>query len=236
MIEVDNNVLGVDVSKWQEMRKEIDFAAVAKAGIRFVIMRASAGTRIDPKFRDNWREVVTEGLIPQAYHYLECPGADAVDQALVFLSQLDAVDALPLWIGANVEPSPFLIPIHGRRILAPALPPLCDAEEGPLKPKDLLRWLDAVEGRVGRVPWIYTMIGWWGTAIGNDKRFSRYPLHAADWTPPLNLPLPWTDCIVHQYTNKGEVPGIPTKVDMNKFNGTLEDLLWMAGSCKKESK
>ena len=44
------------------------------------------------------------------------------------------------------------------------------------------------------------------------------------------LPRGWFNWTIWQYSDKGEVNGINAKVDMNIFNGTLEDLYKFAGA------
>lgn len=199
---------GIDVSKWQG---KIDWTRVAADGISFAFIRASHGDTEDPRFVENWRGAVDAGIIPSAYHYYEHPGADAHLQAHTFLAQLATV-----WRSAG--------PMR-----APMLPPVLDAEEGKPGAEALLEWLEAIEGVTGLCPWIYTSTGWWTPAIGDDERFARHPLWVAHWgvQKPV-IPRPWTDWIVWQASNQGLVTGITTDVDTNVYNGSIDDLRWMA--------
>lgn len=198
--------IGIDVSKWQGA---IDWTRVAAAGIQFAFIRASNGDSIDPRFVENWRGATAAGVIPGAYHYFECPGADVDVQVDTFLDQLYEV-----WVPGE-----------------PGLPPVLDAEEGRPNATIIHRWLLLVESATDLCPWIYTNANWWtnSSGIGPDERFERYPLWVSHWhakTP--RIPQPWTDYIAWQHTNVGRVDGISTNVDINVFNGKPEDLRWMA--------
>lgn len=60
---------GIDVSKWQGV---IDFDAVSKSGIDFVIIRAGYGKETwqkDPYFERNYKNAVLAGLKVGAYWY-----------------------------------------------------------------------------------------------------------------------------------------------------------------------
>lgn len=57
---------GIDVSKWQG---SIDFNAVKKSGIDFVMIRASYGKGIDTNFKNNLTKAKSAGLNVGIYHY-----------------------------------------------------------------------------------------------------------------------------------------------------------------------
>ena len=57
---------GIDVSKWQGI---IDFDAVKKEGVNFVIIRAGAGFKADPCFKRNYDLAHRAGLNVGAYWY-----------------------------------------------------------------------------------------------------------------------------------------------------------------------
>jgi lysozyme len=212
--EAPTEVLGLDISHHNQVD---DWSRVLAAGIQFAIIRVSHGGKLDRKFVEHFSGARAAGLVVGAYHFYEpkdeyptAPPANV--QARVFLDALRSVDLL------DVRAVPGL------------LPPVLDAEEGRPGASNLLTWLDVVEDEVHLCPWIYTMIGWWSSAIGDDDRFSRYPAWIADWSPPLDIPRPWADAIVWQHTNKCVVDGIRHPVDVNRFYGSTETLNWMSRS------
>ena len=208
--EVPGTVLGIDVSHHNMVT---DWDDVKGSGIEFAIVRVSHGIKHDRAFRDHLEGAREAGLIVGCYHYFEAAdcysnGGMPMGQARVFVEGMRMAGL----VGA-----------------AGVLPPSLDIEEGTVPAGDLLLWMSDVQAETLLCPWLYTMLGWWGSHIGGDVRFGRFPLWAADWTPPLNIPPPWTDVMVWQHTNIGRVPGIVGNVDLNRFNGSLETLRWMAG-------
>ena len=198
---------GIDVSSHNGI---IDPYRVAAAGYRFAYIRATHhviddGVYIecapDAMFARNWREFREAGMVVGAYHYLASKYRDqAIDSPL---------DAQIYEFCAQLPSDP----------VAPGiLPPMLDVEAGDPDPDDVLRFLDAIEERTGLCPWIYTMIGWWDTSrLKDDERFLRFPLVAGDWTPPLDLPGKWPDCIIWQTSSTGRVPGINGNVDIDEM-------------------
>jgi len=196
---------GIDVSHHQG---EIGWPAVeSDPEVRFAIIRTGHGVKGDRQFRRNWRLARKTRLVLGVYHYFDY-WVDAQAQAQRFL---EITDEAGVWDG-------------------PTLPPVGDFEHGPITSSHIETWLNTVEGHVGLCPWIYTGPWWWNTAVGNVRHMARYPLWVADYTGVVDVPLPWTDWIMHQRTDKGRVRGIGTNVDVNAFNGDDATLHWMAGS------
>ena len=73
---------GIDVSHFQG---EVDWGAVAAAGVRFAFIKATEGLDdVDPRFAQNWQGSRAAGLLRGAYHFLH-PNLDARQQAAHFL-------------------------------------------------------------------------------------------------------------------------------------------------------
>jgi lysozyme len=78
-------VEGIDVSHWQG---EIDWDAVAGAGIKFAVIRVSDGTRtLDRHFARNWAEAQRVGMIRGIYQYFRS-GQDVEEQARILLDRM----------------------------------------------------------------------------------------------------------------------------------------------------
>ena len=126
------------------------------------------------------------------------------------------------------------------------LPPVLDLEtnDGQTKDKIIERaktWLDLVETAFGRKPIIYSgqyfLQDYFSEAGGGPPSWAKdYPLWLAQYpnqyVPGTQPPLPrgWFKWTFWQYSDKGRVNGINAKVDLNVFNGSLEDLYKFAGA------
>lgn len=186
---------GVDVSWWQGMR--VDWRAVRRAGASFGFLRASCGLTPDSTYLRNWREMGNGApqMARGAYHYLE-PEHDPVAQAGLFVAQC--------------RQGP---PADGLAWL--------DVEENALTDAQVRAFVGRAELDLGRVG-IYTSrhkaqvikLGAWA---------GSRPLWVADWRKVAApaIPQPWVNAgwDYWQYTNSGQVPGIPGRVDLS-WKGT----------------
>ncbi len=212
-------VPGIDVSYWDA---GIDWPKVRATGQRFVIAKATEGiTYKDPTFDDNWFGAKSAGLLRGAYHFFRC-NVDAKKQADYFIDYVKTVKD-------NGE-----------------FPPVLDLEtnDGVNKEKIVPAvkiWLDRVESAFGKKPIIYSgqyflqdyliQPGGGPPAWAKDYPLwlAQYPNQYVDGAKPF-LPRGWFAWTIWQYSDKGVVNGINAKVDMNVFNGTLEELYKFAGS------
>ena len=200
---------GIDVSYWQP---NVDWGRVASDGIRFAFMRVSYGLQVyDTEFQDNWSGTREEGIVRGAYQYF-LAGDDAEDQDWLLLDEMG-----PLRDGD--------------------LPPVLDVEsygnEGistTQMTNGIQRWMDVVEGEIGREPIIYTSAYLWSELTG-DADFGDHPLWTANWEVSCPLvPNPWDDWVFWQTSATGSVSGISGDVDTNLYNGSLAALSdWAIG-------
>ncbi|CAN5445672.1 hypothetical protein BH20CHL6_BH20CHL6_19940 [soil metagenome] len=196
---------GIDVSKWQG---ELDYAAAAKQGLRFVFARATYGNSLaDPLYKYNRREARAHGLQFGAYHFArpDLDPGDAVNEADFFLDT------------ARPESRDLL--------------PVLDLETtGKLSQTELRRWISAfvnrIHERIGVRPIIYTGGYMWRTRTGDWRGSARsgHALWIAHWgaskpsVPAANWDgngyrfWQWTDC--------GRVGTSTRCVDYNVFRGT----------------
>jgi lysozyme len=202
-------VEGIDVSYYQG--GSIDWNAVAGDGYRYAFIRVSHGINIiDTYFDRNWAEVKKAGLIRGAYQYF-VPSQDAAAQAQVLLDNMG-----PLQAGD--------------------LPPVIDVEQtdgmtGVQIAAKVQAWIDHIEANLGVTPIIYTGKYFWEDNVGSGA-FVSYPL----WLPYYevvcpNTPSPWTNWVFWQWTSTGKVAGIPGNVDLDIFNGSLDELKAMTYGC-----
>jgi lysozyme len=212
-------VPGIDVSYWDA---GIDWPKVRATGQRYVFVKATEGDfYADPTFDDNWRGAKPAGLLRGAYHFFRC-NVDPKKQATKFIDYVKSMND------------------DGE------LPPVLDLEsnDGQTKDKILSRvktWIDLVEAAFGRKPIIYSgqffLQDYLSEAGGGPPAWTKdYPLWLAQY--PNNyvegsqpyLPRGWYKWTFWQYSEKGVVNGINAKVDLNLFNGTLEELYKFAGA------
>lgn len=198
-------VKGVDVSYYQGT---IDWAAAKADGVEYAFVRVSDGLGTeDTKFDQNWAGTRANGILRGAYQFFR-PNQDAIAQANLLLSRM-----------GTLEPDD--------------LPPVIDVEAaggmGAAQIEAQVRlWIDHVRGALGVEPIIYTGFYFWRDSVGAPD-FTSSPLWHAQYTSAEcpNIPPPWSDWAFWQFTSTGSVAGIAGNVDVNRFNGTRDQLLAM---------
>ncbi len=212
-------VPGIDVSHWDA---GIDWPKVRATGQRFVFAKATEGINYkDDTFKDNWFGAKSAGLLRGAYHFFRC-NVDAKKQADYFIDFVKAVKD------------------DGE------LPPVLDLEtnDGMTKEKIVVAakvWLDRVEAAFGKKPIIYSgqyflqdyLVQPGGGPPPWAKDYplwlAQYPNQFVEGAKPF-LPRGWFNWSFWQYSDKGRINGINAAVDMNFFNGTVEELYKFAGA------
>ena len=203
---------GIDVSHWQNA---INWTAVANAGKKFAIIKASDGLvqsdgtlYVDPLYATNHARAKAAGLWTGAYHFAR-PGANPND-AIIEADHFATV--------ANL----------GAGDLMPAL----DLENsGGLSVAALQAWvtsfLNEVTTKIGARPMIYTSPAFWRKYMGDSRALADAgykTLWVAHWgvTSPTIPASNWGGhgWTFWQYTSDGSVPGISGRVDLDRFNGS----------------
>jgi len=180
---------GIDVSHFQG---EVDWRAVAAAGVRFAFIKATEGLDdVDPRFAQNWRQSSAAGLLRGAYHFLH-PNLDAGQQAAHFLSVVTLDDdALPPALDVEVTDG-----------VDPATLTAC-----------IETWLEAVEAALRCKPVVYTDPSFWRDNVGAD--LAAYPLWLACYAPQPEVPASWPRWTFWQHSQSGGVEGIAGPVDLD---------------------
>ena len=194
-------VHGFDVSHhqgqidWNELQK----TQAAPFPVRFVFMKASEGGDFsDTAFIHNFDEARKHGFIRGAYHFYN-PKTDASRQADFFIRSV--------------------------KLESGDLPPVLDIEvrgedEKKLR-RDLKVWLDKIEDYYRVKPILYTSYKF-KTRYLNDSVFNSYPYWIAHYyADSVEYKGQWR---FWQHTDVGRLPGIREDVDLNVFNGTLDEL------------
>lgn len=212
-------ILGIDISKWNG---NWDADKAKQAGATFVFIKASQATFTDPQFTANWQKAKDAGLLRGAYHYLDYtkPG---VDQANYFADLLknDPGELPPVvdYEQARTDNNP-----------SAALGFLKDFLDQMIKRTELYE--DALIKR----PMIYSGPGFWASYGDqtNPEYWIQFPLWNAHWTTSgtPQLSPPWTMWTFWQFSSKGPGEAYGSEslaIDMNRFNGTLNELMEFAG-------
>jgi lysozyme len=197
-----STVPGIDVSHYQG---QISWTEVAHSGIVFAYIKATQGlTGVDSQLQANWSGAKDAGLLRGAYHFYQ-PDDDPEQQADHFLN------TVPLGEGD--------------------LPPGLDVEisNGQSTSKIIQGigvWLAKVKASTGQTPVLYTDPSFWATLGTGADQFGSYPLWIAEYgnlTAP-KLPAGWKSWTFWQHSETGQVTGISTTVDLDVFQGTVEEL------------
>jgi len=199
-------VHGIDIShyqgdvKWEELAK----TTYNDKKIHFVFMKATEGSSLkDKKFQQNWKKAKELNLLRGAYHFYR-PNVDAGTQAQHFITHA------PLGRGD--------------------LPPVLDIEKDKgFSKKQMIdgikEWIRIVENHYAVKPIIYVNVDFYNRYI--KENFPGYTV----WIAHYNTKKPRAaDHEWHfwQYSEKGKAAGIKGNVDVNVFNGSLEELLALA--------
>lgn len=196
-----DHLFGFDVSHYQYDIdwKDID-SLYNKFAIDYVFVRSTMGIDgVDVKFNYNWSKSKSRLLVRGAYHYYR-PDENSTLQAQNFIKNT------PLQIGDFF--------------------PVLDIEELPKEQsmqnlrKGLQNWLNIVETHYGVKPIIYSGAHYYNKNL--KDYFPEYKIWIAKYSvfsEKMN-----DDWHFWQFTDKGTIKGVPTKVDLNIFRGSRYDL------------
>lgn len=192
-------IRGIDVSHYQGHInwQRLSLTDIKDTPISFAIIKATEGVTVDDdNFDDNFRDSRRYGLLRGAYHFFT-PDEPASAQAAHFISRV------------HLEKGD--------------LPPVLDIETvGDLSPQDIhdavLTWLLLTEDHYGAKPILYTNLNFKLRYL-NSPDFDQYPFWIAHYyVKNVGWKGKWH---FWQHTDRGRLPGIPTFVDFNVFNGSM---------------
>ena len=195
---------GIDVSNWQG---RIDWRQVRQAGKVFAWLKCSEGTHYaDPTYLPNFQGAKQQGILPCTYHFARPLDYKAEAEAEFFLSVVGGPTfAYGEAIALDMEPN----------------------ATGAWLAEWALEWLAYVGDRVGFKPLIYSAPGLMQDygMIGNTE-LAHYGLWLASWQDSLPAaPACWPVVAFWQYTDTGVCPGIQGACDLDRFNGTVDQMM-----------
>jgi len=201
---------GIDVSHFQSV---VDWEAVAASEIQFCFIKATEGAEnVDPRFAQNWRGAGAAGLLRGAYHFFDplAPTAAQIESFIRTVGRLEPGDLPPV---LDLE-----VPTAWTDIAQSARAPLA------------IKWLDTVESRLGATPIVYLSPAFATETLTNALALARFPVWFAHYTDAGSptVAKPWNSWTFWQHTNGGKISGVPLPVDLNRFNGSLDDLKALA--------
>ena len=201
----EGKTIGLDVSEYQE---KISWSYVdtleQKYPLDFVFIRATVGNdRVDSQFKRNWLGAKENKMIRGAYHYYR-PNENSIKQAELFIQTVTLKKG--------------------------DLPPVLDIERLPENQSidslkiGLKRWLTKVESHYKVRPIIYTGEKYYDDFL--KEEFSDYLFWIANYN--FYREQIQDEWLFWQFTEKAKVPGIKTNVDVNIYNGDLQQLRFIA--------
>lgn len=247
-------VKGIDVSKWQP---GVDWVRLRQQEIRFAFIKATQGeAHVDPLFSTHWAGARQAGLLRGAYHFLD-PDMDGRRQAENFLRTVRAEPG-ELPPALDIERQPTVPAAGGKKGAKGSSAKAGKGKKGSKGAATdqgnaqliacAQAWLATVERELGCKPLLYTranILSGWMTLGGKPPSWSsHYPVWVAQY---FDLPLHentrpdhaegWQSFTFWQYSKVGELDGVfdnremtvPTRVDLDFFKGTLEELYELAG-------
>lgn len=233
-------IYGIDVSRWQP---SVDWALLKSKGVEFVIIKATQGNyAVDSMLSKHVEGAKKAGMIIGLYHWAD-PLVDANAQAKYFVNaiknlpfNLVAVDVEQYWadwkewsngsIKKNI--SPTVISDNARTILeywknnlktTRILYSRASFIHGFARP--MLTWVGGVHLWMAHYPYNSTRV----RTTWEDFKANYKPSIAGP-----NLPSGATTWKFWQFTgDKFVLPGVTTALDVNYFNGNLNDLRKFVG-------
>lgn len=196
--------VGIDVSEYQgKIRWTYVDTLEQKYPLHFVFIRATVGKdRKDRQFDRNWLGAKENMMIRGAYHYYR-PNENSMEQAELFIKTVTLQKG--------------------------DLPPVLDIEKLPKNQSidnlkiGLKRWLNAVESHYGVKPIIYTGERYYDDFL--KEEFSDYLFWIANYN--FYREEIAEDWLFWQFTEKASAPGIKGNVDVNIYNGDLQQLRYI---------
>jgi GH25 family lysozyme M1 (1,4-beta-N-acetylmuramidase) len=209
-------VRGLDISAYQHAGTRINWALLARQGVRFIAVKVSEGTYYrNPYYPSDARAAAAAGLRVMPYAFANPrrgTGPAMASYAVRAVRASHAATALPLVADLENDPYKKAADCYGVRVPA------------------MISWIAGFTARAraltGKWPIIYTTAAWWRECTGSTGRFRRDPLWLAAFggTRPT-VPSPWPHWTFWQYDNAGFLPGIgQTDLDYYQPAGGLPEL------------
>jgi lysozyme len=196
-----NNSKGIDVSHHQGI---IDWPKVRAGNIDFAFIKATEGIGyVDPQFKRNAAGANAAGILVGYYHYAHPETNKALDEARAFVEATKGQSAQ----------LPYVLDLEG--------------EAAAIDRAILSLWAYTFMKEVQRLTGADVML-YTGAYFARDQLnniLAEFPLWVAHYGAASPLPNgTWKDWTVFQYSSTGVVQGVIGNVDLNEYNGSVEDM------------
>lgn len=208
-------VAGFDTSQYSGV---VDFSVAKAAGDKFVIIKMLDGKFVSKYAEENYKGAKDNGFLIGGYQWLYkenqvSPGGQA--RAFTDFLADHPVDIRP---AVDFEWSP-----NGKQY---------NVDTG-----DLYGWAQPFQDVYGKIPMIYSALGYWNQFGSSDPRWANYPLWTAQYrVGQPSMFAPFTQWKFWQFSAnvQGSLHGFPLDgekaIDFDYWCGTLTDLLaWCGG-------
>lgn len=201
-------VHGMDVSAYQHAGASLNWALLARSGVRFTAIKAAEGTYyVNPYYRSDARAAARFGLATLPYTFANPGSASGQATASFALRAVGSARGdLPLVLDLENDPYQKDHDCYG------------------LRPRAMTGWIAGFVAKTraltGRAPVIYTTAAWWDECTADSARFRSAPLWLAAFNGTAPTPPPaWPAWTFLQYSNTGTLPGIED-ADLDTYHPT----------------
>ena len=190
--------IAIDIS---HHNKKVILSALTKYA--FVSLKATEGrTYIDSTFEHRWLGLGLLGIKRSAYHFYRA-NVPWYFQAEHFIKTVGELKLSDMPLALDIE----ICEVRG-------IEQTKEEIKAAMSRGEIAAFLEYIYKATGRLPYIYINPNL-ANYLKLSPYYAKYPLWLADYTPPANIPAPWTTWDVWQYSEKGNVEGIDGNVDMN---------------------
>ncbi len=212
-----HTLAGIDVSADQP---NTDWSRVHDSKTFGYIQVVDGITSTNPYFSRDWKESKAAGVIRGPYQFFR-PGDDATTEANNFVNLIRD--------SGGMDDND--------------LPPMLDWEiytddagnfvDGATAAAEAQTWLSIVEKAFHKKPLIYTYVDFFPGYYTLPDSFTQYPLWIANPGASCpTIPAPWKSFAIWQF-GEGRVSGVTTTVDLDTFDGDMDQLMALAGDSEK---
>ncbi|MCH9661480.1 MAG: hypothetical protein K0U54_11275 [Bacteroidetes bacterium] len=197
----DSNI----VANWNTLKTE---------GISFAFIKATEGeTYLDTLYQSHWKGASNANLTWAPYHFYHY-NDDPENQAKFFIQTVKS--------NYTVRDLPPVIDIETLYDSKGNTIPITNVTSFQ---KGVQKWLTLVEEGLNKRPIIYVSTDYANEYLNNDI-FSKYSLWVANYNDEPVLPNVWKEegWSFWQYKGNTTLPGVSATLDLDYFNGTLQEL------------
>ena len=227
----------LDVSKYQDNNNTAarpDFKKARAKGTRGVVIRISANNGMDEDAEYNWKAVQDADMCPMAYHWFEYRSGvmvNGTEQAKTCLDVLDtingSVEGLPIWLDYE-QPSAAWPPLPSYNYSIANLSRFYEVTDVETKRLSGLYGNRATVASITPVPTRTLTRPFWPAGWIFSRLIRAEEILGLSWRPNI---YPWKTFTLWQagLTYGYEYGMESAEVDLNFFNGTVEQLYEFAG-------